>query len=603
MLWELSVAEQRYRAVLEVGAGVPVTEVAERYGVSRQSVHTWLVRYRQEGIAGLEDRSHQVHHHPWRIPAEAEELICELRRGHPKWGPRRLVFEMGRRGHQVTRSTVYRTLVRNSLVEPKSRRRRRKDYRRWERSVAMELWQLDVTASAFLTNGTEVKIVTGVDDHSRFCVLAKAVMRATARPVCLAFVDAMRVYGVPEEVLTDNGKVFTGRFHKPGVPVEVLFDKICRENGITHRLTKIHSPTTTGKIERLHQTLQRELLDVHGPYENIEALQAALDAWREEYNTDRPHQSLAMAFPSSRFTPATSALDLRIPAQLTASTGRPKPPPPDPGSLPVPNLAVQAAPQTVTAGTHDGQLAVEVDRAVPPSGNLWIGGQQVWLGPALSGRQVTLWVDAVSLHVLLDGARIKTLPSRLGATELSRLAANGARPAGPSPLPAGDGAVIEVDRTVNATGLISLADQQIGVGSPLAGQRVTLRMEGPMMAVLGHDGTLLRTLACPIPVDRRSRLRGARRARSQPPQPGGPIIVQRRVSSRGGLMVARQKIHAGMIHAGKTATVICENTCFRVVIDGETAAVVPRTTTSEVHRYKANAADKRTLTRLTPQGQ
>jgi hypothetical protein len=68
-------------------------------------------------------------------------------------------------------------------------------------------------------------------------------------------------------------------------------------------------------------------------------------------------------------------------------------------------------------------------------------------------------------------------------------------------------------------------------------------------------------------------------------------------------MVARQKIHAGMIHAGKTATVICENTHFRVIIDGETAAVVPRTTTSEVHRYKANATDKRTQARPTPQGQ
>ena len=75
------------------------------------------------------------------------------------------------------------------------------------------------------------------------------------------------------------------------------------------------------------------------------------------------------------------------------------------------------------------------------------------------------------------------------------------------------------------------------------------------------------------------------------------------MSSRGGLMVARQKIHAGMIHAGKTATVICEDTCFRVVIDGETAAVVPRTTTGEIHRYKTNATDKRTMTRLTPEGQ
>jgi hypothetical protein len=343
------------------------------------------------------------------------------------------------------------------------------------------------------------------------------------------------------------------------------------------------------------------LLDVHGPFASIEALQDALDAWREEYNTDRPHQSLGMAFPASRFAPASSPLELRVPAQLTASTGQPKPPPPAPSSLPASSLPAEAAPAPDTAA-GDGQRAVEVDRVVPASGNLQIGGQQVWLGPALSGRQVTLWADAISLHVLLDGTRIKTLPSRLGAADLARLAANGARPAGPSPLPTGDGAVIEVDRTVNATGLVSLGDQQVGVGLPLAGQRVTLRMEGPLMAVLSHAGTLLRTMACPVPVQQRDRLRGARRARSLPPQPGGPITVQRRVSSRGGLMVARQKIQAGMIHAGKTATVICENNCFRVVIGGETAAMVPRTTTSAIHRYKANATDNRSLTRLTPQG-
>jgi transposase len=201
MLWELSVTEQRYRAVLEVRAGVPVTEVADRYGVSRQSVHAWLRRYRDEGPSGLADRSHKVHQHPWQIPAGLEAAVCELRRAHPKWGPKRLVFEMDRRGHgTVTRSTVYRVLVRNGLIEPKSRKRRRQDCKRWERPVAMQLWQLDVTASAFLANGREVKIVTGIDDHFRYCVIATAVMRATARPVCQAFVDAMKIYGVPGEV-------------------------------------------------------------------------------------------------------------------------------------------------------------------------------------------------------------------------------------------------------------------------------------------------------------------------------------------------------------------------------------------------------------------
>jgi transposase len=100
MLWELSVTEQRYRAVLEVRAGVPVTEVAGRYGVSRQSVHGWLRRYRDEGPSGLADRSHKVQHHPWQLPGELEAAVCELRRAHPKWGPKRLVFEMDRRRHR-----------------------------------------------------------------------------------------------------------------------------------------------------------------------------------------------------------------------------------------------------------------------------------------------------------------------------------------------------------------------------------------------------------------------------------------------------------------------------------------------------------------------
>ena len=439
MLWELSVTEQRYRAVLEVLAGVPVIEVAGRYGVSRQSVHAWLGRYRSEGPPGLADRSHRVHAHPWQITAELESAVCELRRAHPRWGPKRVVFEMNRRGHgTVTRSTVYRVLVRNKLIEPRSRRRRRQDYKRWERPVPMQLWQLDVTASAFLADGREVKIVTGVDDHSRYCVLAKAVLRATARPVCRGFVEAMGVYGVPEEVLTDNGTVFTGRFIRPR-PAEVLFERICRENGITQRLTKPRSPTTTGKIERLHQSLQIELLDVHGPFGSLQALQSGLDAWRQEYNTDRPHQSLSMAFPASRFAPAASPLPLRVPPQLTgASPRQPEQEEPSPASLPS-----APAPDRQEASL----LALEADRVVPPSGNLWIGGQQVWLGPALAGREVTIWVDETSLHVLAGGARIKTLPSRLGVAELARLAASGARPAGPSPLLAGTGTAVEVERT------------------------------------------------------------------------------------------------------------------------------------------------------------
>ena len=589
MLRELSVAEQRYRAVLEVAAGVPVTEVAGRYGVSRQSVHAWLRRYRDEGPSGLTDRSHRVHHHPWQIPAAVESAICELRRQRPRWGPKRLVFEMDRRGHGVvTRSTVYRVLVRNGLIQPKTRRRRQQDYKRWERPVAMQLWQLDVTASAFLTDGREVKIVTGIDDHSRYCVIAKATFRATARPVCQAFADAMAVYGVPEEVLTDNGTVFTGRFIKPR-PAEVLFERICRENGITQRLTKPASPTTTGKIERLHQSLQNELLEPHGPFESIEDLQTALDAWRCEYNTDRPHQSLDMAFPASRFAPATSALELRVADQ------------PIPTRLEHDEENAAASEQPCLADPNvleTSRLALEVERVVPPSGNLWIGGQQVWLGPALAGRTVTIWVDETSLHLLQDGTRLKTLPSRLGVIELARLAAGDARPAGPPPISGPTGTALEVDRIVNAAGLVSLAGVQVNVGCELAGQRVTLRMEGTQMAVLSHDGALLRSLPCPVAPGDRQRLRGVRRAPANPPPAAGPITVQRRVSQRGAIMVATQRIHVGMIHARKIVTVTASDHSFRLDIDGQVVGIVPRTTSREIHRYKAYTPQRATSATL-----
>ena len=96
----------------------------------------------------------------------------------------------------------------------------------------MQLWQMDITGSVFLADGTELKLISGIDDHSRFCVIATVVRRATARAVCRAFIAAMRTYGIPDEVLTDNGKQFTGRFGKPR-PAEVLFERICRDNGIT----------------------------------------------------------------------------------------------------------------------------------------------------------------------------------------------------------------------------------------------------------------------------------------------------------------------------------------------------------------------------------
>ena len=577
--------EQRYRAVLEVLDGTPVTEVAERFGVARQTVHRWVGKYRESGIEGLADRSHAPKSHPWRLSAEIEAVICDLRAAHRGWGPRRLVFELERRGHPgVSRSTVYRVLVRHRMIEPVSRRRRRDQYRRWERSAAMELWQMDVTASLFLADGRECKVITGIDDHSRFCVIATVVMRATARAVCLAFTTAMAEYGIPGEVLTDNGKQFTGRFARPR-PAEVLFERICRENGITQRLTKPRSPTTTGKIERLHQTLQLELLNVHGQFADVEDAQAAVDAWRKDYNTTRPHQSLGMAFPAARFAPAADdAIGLRIPAELTR-----QPPPSVPGADPAPGDEA-AAPPAQNCGSGGQHQAVELDRVVPPSGNLWIAGQQIWLGPAMTGRTVRLWAGLSQVHVLLDGHRIKTLPSRLDARDLARLATAGARPAGPPPLPPAAGDVIEVERTVNASGNVSLGDRIVSAGLPLAGQRVTLRLEGPVLHVLAA-GILARTVACPVLPEARPRLRGARPGTAQPPRLPEPLVVARRVSVRGSVMVGGQKIQVGLPHARKTVQVTVGTDTCEIAVEPGITVTAARTSSRDIRRHKASNYD------------
>lgn len=491
--------EQRYRAVLEVQAGVPVTEVADRFGVSRQAVHRWLRRYTDEGLDGLTDRSHRPQAHPDQTSAEVESAICELRRTHPRWGQRRLHYELGRRGCPgpvPSLSTIYRVLVRHGLIDPTPRRRRREDYQRWERNRPMELWQMDIVGGVRLADGTEAKVVTGVDDHSRFCVIAAVVPRATGRAVCLALVAALREYGVPEELLTDNGKQFTARFNAGGG--EVMFDRICRENGITHRLTKPRSPTTTGKVERFHQTLQRELLDDHPPFASIADAQAAIDRFRHTYNVDRPHQSLGMDFPADRFTTGSTEEEapLRLPPSLTST---------DDTTTARHTEAVTSPPVRPPAHRVDpAAVAVEVTRTVPASGNLAVCGQQFWLGPTNAGRTITLWADTTVIHLLLNGARLKTVPSRLTLDHLRQLLTDGGRPAGPPPTPTAQ-----------------------------------------------------------------------------------PQRVDRRVSSRGSLVIAGQKIHVGITHAGRTATVEAADTTFRVYDGEQLLTEVARTTTKPIARFKA----------------
>ena len=326
MLVELGLVEQRYRAVCEVLDGATGPDVARRNGVARQTVHDWLRAYAAKGLAGLADASSKPHSCPHQMAPQVEARVVELRRANPGWGPQTVLHYLAKEGvHPLPgRTSVYRAFLRHGLVEVTKRRRRRSDYKRWERSRSMELWQMDVVGRIHLADGTEVAAITGIDDHSRFCVCARLVARATAKPVCDALAHAMRTHGVPNQILTDNAKVFTARFGKG--PGPVLFDRICADNGIAHLLTAPHSPTTTGKVERFHKTLRGEWLGNNDyRFATLAEAQASLDAWVAHYNTERPHQSVGMAAPIERFR-----LAQRVEVLEAADEERPAAPAPMP---------------------------------------------------------------------------------------------------------------------------------------------------------------------------------------------------------------------------------------------------------------------------------
>src|SRR5947208_3223540 len=183
MLLEVSVVEQRYQAVLAViRDGVPIVEVAHRFDVSRQAVHRWLRWYEAQGLGGLVDRSHRPPRCSHQMDPAVEVWVLEAGRRNPDWGPRRLVHEALRAGVDPapSRSGIYRALRRAGLIDPQARRRRDRRFKRWERGGAMELWQMDVVGGVVLADGRELKILTGIDDHSRFVVCAGLMERATS---------------------------------------------------------------------------------------------------------------------------------------------------------------------------------------------------------------------------------------------------------------------------------------------------------------------------------------------------------------------------------------------------------------------------------------
>ena len=271
----------------------------------------------------------------------------------------------------------------------------------------MELWQHDFISGVFLADGTECKVVTGIDDHSRYCVLAKVVRRATGRQVCLAFTQAMSTYGIPDEVLTDNGTQFTGRLIKPSIAPRSSSSGSVGRTRSSSASPRWRQPTTTGKIERIHLTMRTEMLDDHAPFGDIEAAQGAFDTWRGDYNEVRPHQSLGHGHPGQplrRLGPRPSPSWCSRPSSRSSAASDP----------------LSSSPKTSPSTSADDP-STPPPTSVPSSSPGWCRragtsrspSNRSGSDPSAAGRGVGIWADTVSVHVSLDGQHLKTVPSRL----------------------------------------------------------------------------------------------------------------------------------------------------------------------------------------------
>ncbi|MBO0874655.1 MAG: IS481 family transposase [Pseudonocardia sp.] len=597
----LSVVEQRLDAVRAVLAGAQVVEVAAGLGVHRTTVQRWVGRYLADRIGGLADRSHRPLSCPHQVGEVVEVAVAEMRREHPRWGSRRIRLELLRRplpwqvaGIEVpSERTIDRILIRHGLLRQRPRKRPRESFIRFERTAPMQLWGIDIVGGIGLVDTAtgeirEAKIVTGIDDHSRFCVMAKVVERATGRAVCVAFAEALARHGVPDEVITDNGKQFTDRFNRYGpTRGEVLFDKICRRNGITHRLTQPASPNQNGKVERFHGTLRPEI-EPAGPFETLAAAQAAVDGWVAEYNAERPHQALnprEPIVPADRFAPAESGgLELWLPGSLEAAA-------PSPDPMPEHVVSTQSESRHAPVSPPRPGGPIELDLVVPPSGNMWVRRQQFWLGPARAGQVVRFWIDCDWVHLSIGGQRVKSLHSRFTITDLDALAARGAVPAGPAPVASrggpgsrSDRTVFEVERTVARNGRVSLGSRTVLAAWILAGRRVGVYIEEgcPLLFFDPETRELLRTRPNPLAPGEATRLQRGRPPGPVPRPSTEPITVERRASNTGIITVAGQKVALGRQFAHHTVTVHVSETTLAIDLPDSDTKAVRRTTDSVV---------------------
>ncbi len=241
------------------------------YEVTIRTLRRWTERLNKTdwNLMDKSTRPNTIHR---KITAEDETAVIEIK-NKTGWGERKIANFV-----DVGHTSINKVLRKYNLTDPQENRRKRIKYIRWQRKHPNSLWQMDVSDQKI----KDKYCFAVIDDCSRYCLGLFALNEVTTSIITHLLDELIKIHGKPREILSDNGSVFGLRSKHS------KFDRWCNRRSIKHIRTAIHSPTTSGKIERFFQTLDREF-----KFCNKDA-----ELFRMRYNHFRPHTSLENKCPA-----------------------------------------------------------------------------------------------------------------------------------------------------------------------------------------------------------------------------------------------------------------------------------------------------------------
>jgi len=294
------------------GGGEALAEVCRRYEISRETGYKWLKRFAEEGEPGLEERSRAPHRQRQEMLEEVAEEILGLRRGHPRWGPRKLKAYLERKAPEIewpAASSIGALLKREGLVVGRHKRLRTPSY-----SEPLEhadrpnrVWCTDFKGWFVCGDGTRCDPLTCTDAFSRYLLRSRAVPKTDGPHVKSVFEATFREYGLPEAIRSDNGPPFASK--APGGLTRLSMWWL--QLGVRHERIEPGCPEQNGRHERMHQTLKQETASP--PRANLRQQQKAFLAFEREYNYERPHEALGNRTPAEMYERSARPYPSKLP--------------------------------------------------------------------------------------------------------------------------------------------------------------------------------------------------------------------------------------------------------------------------------------------------